>query len=140
MSDYNTYITHFLTGLTYGQDNEPYCGTFCLATESSCTCTLSEGSLTWEARDANGGVVGQRTVNEDDVNSPTTLFGDDFVAAGAFEITVMSSMSGTFTSEMSFNTLSEYQGYQIKCRVGDSSSSRTINVAGIICSVLVLKQ
>ena len=119
--------------MTYGQNNEPNCGTFCLDAEATCTCTLSEGSLTWEVRDANGSVVGQRTVDEDDVNNPTMLFGDNFDTASAFAITVMSSMSGTFTSEMSFDTVSEYQGYEIECRVGDISSRRTINVAGMIC-------
>ena len=138
VSDYNASINLHFAGLTYGQDNEPNCGTFCLAAESTCTCTFSEGfSNQWEVRDANGSLVGQRTVDGNDVDDPTILYGSDSVAANAFEIIVISSTSGTFSSEISFDTVSEYQGYRIECTVDDNSSSRTINVAGIICSVFV---
>ena len=119
--------------MTYGQDNEPNCGTFCLTAEATCTCTLSEGSVTWEVRNSSGAVIGQRTVHEHDVDTSTMLFGeDDFEAASAFNITVINS-TGTFISELSFDTLSEYQGYEIECGVGGISSSRTINVAGMLC-------
>ena len=127
------FIVFLANGLTYGQDNEPNlnCGTFCLATQATCECTLREGSLTWEVRDANRAVVGQRIVDEDDLNKPIRLFGDDLDTASAFGIIVTKSTSGIFTSEISFDTLSEYQGYAVECRVGDISSVRVINVINI---------
>ena len=126
------FIAFLAHSLTYGQDNglNLNCGSFCLAFEATCSCTLRIGSLTWEVRDANGAVVGRRTVHEEDLNRPTVLFGDDFDSASSFGITVIQSTPGIFISEMSFDALPKYEGYEVECIAGGEVSVRVINIPG----------
>ena len=72
-------------------------------------------SLTWEL--VNGSVdVGERTVDSDDLNQPKGILSLNPSISGSFEIIVTNYTSEAITSTMSFVTLSEYEGYGIRCR------------------------
>ena len=101
------------TGIAYGQVNLS-CEAFCLSKKTVCTCSLAQTSLLWKL--VNGSVeLGQRTVVGSSLNQTNGLFSMDPSISGSFEVTVIEFTSEMITSTMSFITLSEYQGYGVRC-------------------------
>ena len=112
-------------GLTYGQVHDLSCGPFCLSSQTVCTCTVTWTVLSWEVirGDDSPGLANLRSVN---LNVPVPLSGTT-----PFEALLTSNTSETLTATLTFTTLSEYQGYVIRCDRGGIFTSLTINIPGI---------
>ena len=116
-------------GLTYGQVDNLSCGTFCLSSQTTCTCSVTGGILAWEVKDENDATLGVENLSSGDLNMPTTLTG-----APAFQVLLTSVTTGpptTLTATLNFTTLSEYGGYTVSCDATGIPELVTISIPGI---------
>ena len=112
--------------MTYGQVDLS-CGQFCLSKKTVCSCTVTEMSLRWELVNGSDD-IGERSASGADLNKPKILLSSNPSIRSNFEINVTEYTSETITATMSFITMSEYQGYDIRCVAPTSSDMFTIPI------------
>ena len=113
------------TGWTNGQVEDFSCGPFCLAGQSTCTCTVTGQILIWTLTKMDGMEAGQVTLFPNNLHTSKPVVG-----VPAFQAFLNNTTSETLTATLSFITMSEFQGYRISCATNGFTDSEIIDVKG----------
>ena len=120
------HYTVLSAGVTHGQVQILSCGQICLSGQVNCTCTVTGEFLEWRVRNTDGTTLGQETLDSNELDVVTPLFG-----AMAFEALLTDVTGEALTAILTFTILSEYEGFMIECGTVGITVTVTIAIPGI---------
>ena len=97
----------------------------CVVQTATYNCSVQSIALTWTITDSNSNQKGSESLTQIDFNTTQMIAGTNF------SVVVTNYTTNSVSSEITFSTLAEYNGYTLQCNFpGGNPKSCHLNVSG----------